>query len=87
MKIKEGLQLRKVAGASVVVATGDAAKDYKGMFNLNDTAALLFERLEKGATREELVAELLSKYDVSPEQALDSVERFIKELEKADLLA
>ena len=37
MKIKKGFVLRDVAGRSVVVATGAAAKKFRGMIMLNDT--------------------------------------------------
>lgn len=86
MKIKSGFQLRQIAGASVVVATGDAAKSFSGIINLNDTAATLFEKLLTGATREELIATLTSEYEVTADKAAQSVDRFIEELQKADLL-
>ena len=37
MKIKKGFVLRDVAGRSVVVATGAAAKRFRGMVMLNET--------------------------------------------------
>ena len=45
MKIKEGYILRNVAGSFVVVPIGEAASEFNGMMNLNDTGAFLFEKL------------------------------------------
>ena len=48
MKIKKGFVLRDVAGRSVVVATGAAAKKFRGMIMLNDTGKEIWIRLQKG---------------------------------------
>ena len=45
MKIKKGFVLRDVAGRSVVVATGAAAKKFRGMVMLNDTGREVWTRL------------------------------------------
>lgn len=86
MKIKTGFHLRQIAGANVVVATGEAAKAFKGIINLNDSAATLFDRLLQGATEEELIQTLLAEYEVDTATAKSSIERFIKELAMAQLL-
>mgnify|MGYP000829823905 CR=1 FL=1 len=44
MKIKKGFVLRDVAGRSVVVATGAAAKKFRGMIMLNDTGKEIWIR-------------------------------------------
>ena len=48
MKIKKGFVLRDVAGRSVVVATGAAAKRFRGMVMLNETGKEIWTRLQKG---------------------------------------
>ena len=46
MKIKKGFVLRDVAGRSVVVATGTAAKKFRGMIILNDTGKDIWQGLQ-----------------------------------------
>lgn len=44
MKIKNGFILRNVSDAYVVVAVGEAAKDFNGMITLNETGAFYGKR-------------------------------------------
>lgn len=87
MKIKDGFILREVAGSYLVVAVGARVKDFNGMINLNETGAFLWKLLEKGATEEEAVAELLKEYDVDEETAKADVKAFVSKLTEAGLLA
>lgn len=87
MKIKDGFILREVAGSYLVVAVGVRVKDFNGMVNLNETGAFLWKLLEKGATEEEAVAELLKEYDVDEETAKADVKAFVSKLTEAGLLA
>lgn len=86
MKIKEGFKLRKVAGNYIVIATGKASKEFNGMINLNEVGAFLWERLEKGATKDELVNALLSEYEVPNDIANKDVEAFLNKLQGANLV-
>ena len=51
MKIRKGFVLREVAGRQVVIATGDAAKNFNGIIKLNESAVMLWKLIEKGAER------------------------------------
>jgi hypothetical protein len=53
---------------------------------LNDTAALLWHRLEDGARREDLVEALLGAYDVDAATAAADVDRVLGVLDEQDLL-
>lgn len=81
MKIKEGFMLRTVANQTVVLpVSGDL--DLNMMIKLNDTGRFLWEHLQKDTTEEELVAAVLSTYDVAAEDAAKYVRQFVQELEK-----
>ncbi len=84
MKTKKGYILRTVAGSFVVVAVGRL--DFNGMITLNETGALLWKRLEQGATEQELIDALLAEYDVSAETAAADVTAFLDKMKGADLL-
>ena len=87
MKIKNGFILRNVSDAYVVVAVGEAAKDFNGMITLNETGAFLWKTLADGcADKNELVTKLLSEYDVDKALAERDVDAFVKKLDERGLL-
>ena len=86
MKIKEEFLLRKIADTYVVVPVGSAVVDFSGLVTLNESGALLFEKLQKGAEESDLVAALLEEYDVSREIACADVKKFIEKVKDADIL-
>ncbi|MBE7061029.1 MAG: PqqD family protein [Clostridiales bacterium] len=86
MKIKDGFVLREVAGQRIVVAVGKATQSFNGIIKLNESSALLWKKLEDGATEEELVGVLLGEYDVTEEEARKDVKTFVDNLTKAGLV-
>ena len=86
MKIKDGFILREVAGNYIVVAVGEAVKNFNGVINLNETGAFLWKILDKGGDEESLTAALLGEYDVSEEIARADVKAFISKLTEAGLV-
>ena len=86
MKIKKGYVIRKVMGNNVVIATGEASRNFRGMIKLNDTAAEIWEYIDKGMSEEDICAYMLEKYDVSPELLKADVKNTLKTLEKQGLI-
>ena len=86
MKIKEGFILREVAGNYIVVAVGSAVKTFNGVINLNKTGAFLWEILQKGTEKEDLVKALLEAYEVDEQTARNDVDMFIDRLQQANLI-
>ena len=86
MKIKEGFILRKISDTYVVVAVGEAAKDFKGMVTLNETGGFLWEKLAEGADADALKTALLAEYDVDEATAKADVANFLSRLEEAGAL-
>ena len=86
MKLKNGFILREVAGEIVVIPSGSEL-DLNMMITLNETGKFLWERIEKGAEADELVADLLKEYDVAPEVARQAVDAFVARLKELDFLA
>jgi len=54
---------------------------------LNTAAGLLWERLQPGATRSELIQLLVDTYEIPVETASKDVDTFIESLRAKDLLA
>ena len=86
MKIKQGFMLREVGGISVVVAIGEAAQQFHGIANLNETGAFLFRALQKDMEIDELVRQLTEAFDVPAETAAADVNAFLQGLRDAGML-
>lgn len=86
MKIKEGYLLREVANNYVVVPTGKAALDFSGMISLNETGAFLWKELLEEKTEEQLLASLLSEYEIDVMNGKLDIQEFVTKLKVADLL-
>lgn len=86
MKIKDDFILRKVADTYVVVPVNSMTLDFNGIINLNETGAFLFEILQKGATKEELLEKMLEEYEVSEKKASDDIDVFVQKIKDADIL-
>lgn len=87
MKIKENYMLRKVADCYVVVPIGSAVAEFNGMINLNEVGAFLWRQLETETTADKVLAAMLEEYEVDEAIAKADLEKFIKELEEANLIA
>ena len=88
MKIKDGFLLRQIVDVWVVVPLGERVVDFNGMLKVSDSGALLWKRLAgAGASREELLADLLAAYEVDAETAARDMDEFLGSLRQAELLA
>ena len=86
MKIKKDFVLKKIAGSYVVVPVRSRAVDFSGIIKLTESGAFLWELLENGASREELIEKMLEEYEVDEATAASDIDRFIVKLNGADLL-
>ena len=77
--------LRKVADSYVVVPVNSLTLDFNGVINLNETGAFLFEQLQKGIEKDELIAKMISEYDVTKEKASADIDIFINKLKDANV--
>ena len=86
MKLKTGFVLRKVADTYVVVAVGAEAKKHNVMITLNETGALLWEKLSEDATEDSLTNAILEVYDIDENTARADVNKFIEKIKSEDLI-
>lgn len=87
MKVKDGFVLREVAGQAVVIATGEASKDFHGMVKLNGTGSVIWKGLSEGKTEDQIADELVAEYEVTREQALADVHAFVQKMADEGFLA
>ena len=86
MKLKYDLVVREIAGETFLVPIGEAARKFPGMFALNELGAFTYNKLEEADSIDELVDLICKEYDVSPEQARQDTQEFIKELTNMGIL-
>lgn len=76
MKLNPDYILRDIAGEKIIVPTGNASQKINGMINLNSTAAFLWECVDKGLNRQEMIAQILQTFEVDEETAIRDVNGF-----------
>lgn len=86
MRIKNGFVLREVAGQIMVIATGEASKDFHGMIKLNSTGKVIWLGLQEGLTEEEITARLREQFDVDSEKAAQDTHAFLQQMEEMGFL-
>ena len=86
MKIASGFVRRPVGDSHMVVPVGTRTRDVPGVIALTESGALLGERLEQGATEDELAQALLAEYEVERGQAEADVRSFVAELRDKGVL-
>ena len=86
MKINDQFILRTIADENLLIPTGQAAFQVKGLIALSESGALLYHRLKDGCTREDLVTALTEEYDVSAEEAGRDIESFLEQMRSLTIL-
>lgn len=86
MRINDQFILRTIADDNILIPTGQAAFQVKGLIALSESGALLYNRLKDGCGREDLVAALTAEYDVSEEEARRDTEEFLEQMRSLKIL-
>lgn len=86
MKIKDNFMLREIAGSWIVVPLGQRVVEFNGLMTLSESGALLWNKLEKGVTENELIESLLTEYDIDESTVKQDVKDFIHTIEERGLL-
>lgn len=78
MKTNKDFMLRKIAGESILVATGEATQRFNGMITLNEVATFIWENIDACESEGELIGKILSEFDIDEEIARDDAREFIE---------
>ena len=81
MKRNDNYIVRKIAGETLLVPTGSAAREFSGLITLNELGAFIWENLPEVRDPEELTDRILAEYDVDRDTARADAQEFL------DLLA
>ena len=86
MKLRSDLRLRKIGSQYMIVEPAGGGNRQAKVVELNETAALIWERIgSEEINAEELAAYLSSEYEIDQVVALRDVERQLEEWEKFGL--
>jgi hypothetical protein len=86
MKLKEGFIQTQMGDEYVIVATGNAAKDFNGIVRGNETMGFIVEQLEKESTYDSLTKALLDNYQVDEATARADILKIVESLRTAGML-
>lgn len=86
MHIVPGFVVRQIAGETVAIPAGAAARALSGLLALNGSGKLLFELLQTPQTEDSLVSALLEQYDTDCETARSDVTEFLQTLRENGVL-
>lgn len=85
MRIKDGYMLRQFLDKWVAVDV-HTQPDRPGMITMNKTGAFLWELLERGVTREQLLQAMLEQYEVTEDMAGRELDGFLNRLRQKGIL-
>lgn len=77
---------RKIADTYVLIAVGGNIANFNGYVSINETAAVLWERLQTPSTAETLQQVLVEKYGIDRRQAAKDVQDFLDEMIQHDMV-
>lgn len=86
MKAIQDVILREIAGEHLLIPVGQAALQIHGMINLSESGLLLWNKLQRDCTEQELVDVILAEYDVDRETAAADVRAFVANMMEVGLL-
>lgn len=86
MHIVPGFVVREIAGETIAIPAGAAARELSGLLALNGSGKFLFQLLQSEQTEDSLIQSLLDTYDTDPATARADVSEFLEILRTNTLL-
>ena len=80
MKVREGVLLKNICDAWLLIATGEAGERCRYVREVNDTFAWYFSEIQKGNEKEGIIKDTLERFDVSEELVRNDLDKLIEEL-------
>lgn len=86
MHIVPGFVVRQIAGETVAIPAGAAARALSGLLALNGSGKFLFELLQTEQSEDTLVHSLLDQYEIDEATAKADVAEFLETLRSSGVL-
>lgn len=86
MRVVPGFVVRQIAGETIAIPAGPAARQLSGLLALNGSGQFLFELLQSEQTEDSLVRAMLETYEIDETTALADVTEFLQILRDSGVL-
>lgn len=86
MQLKYKFEIMELDGNIIAVPVGENVDDFRGVVRLNETAAMIFELLTRGASEDQIVDSLYEKYNSSRDEIASDVQRYLEAFQEKGLL-
>ena len=86
MRIVPGFVVRQIAGETIAIPAGPAARELSGLVALNGSGKFLFDLLQTEQTEASLVQALLDRYEIDAATAKADVAEFLEILRSNGVL-
>lgn len=87
MHVVPGFVVRQIAGETIAIPAGAAARELSGLLALNGSGQFLFELLQSEQTEDSLVSAMLESYEIDEATARADVVEFVEILRTSGVLA
>lgn len=77
MKRNDNYIVRKIAGETLLVPTGAAAREFSGLITLNELGAFIWEHLNEAVDAQDLAKMIAAEYEVDPATARADAQEFL----------
>lgn len=86
MHVVPGFVVRQIAGETIAIPAGPAARELSGLLALNGSGQLLFALLQTEQSEDSLVQAMLDTYDIDEATARTDVAEFVEILRSSGVL-
>lgn len=86
MRRSEDYLLRTIAGETILIPTGAAARQLSGLVTLNELGAFIWQQLADDCTLDTIAARITAEYDVDDATARADAENFLQYLHEIGAL-
>ena len=86
MKKTQTFIKRDINGESILIPTGDTAREFNGMITLQGTAGFIWDHIEEATNLEHLIDMITDEFDVDRKTAGSDAIFFIMQLLRAGMI-
>lgn len=86
MRRSKDYLLRTIAGETILIPTGAAARQLSGLVTLNELGAFIWQQLADDCTLDTIAARITAEYDVDDATARADAENFLQSLQEIGAL-
>lgn len=86
MRVVPGFVVRQIAGETIAIPAGPAARELSGLLALGGSGQFLFDLLQSEQTEDSLVQAVLDTYEIDEATARADVAEFVEILRSSGVL-